>query len=124
MYTDPRWLPSSSWVSRRASRDGARRAAAELNQRRFPRAALLLKDNDGTFETWDPFSRCRLVGASLSIVIWGGLIGLAAIVFDWHLPFLPSLISVPGSSLSPAASLGSPLTRRLAGTRMTAVSDN
>ena len=51
-----------------------------------PRATLLLKDSDGTLETWDPFSRRRLVGASPSIVIWGGLLALAAIVFDWHLP--------------------------------------
>src|SRR3990172_5953355 len=72
-----------------ANRDEARSAAVELNRRRFPRAALLLKHSNGSLETWDPFSRRRLVGASLSIVIWGGLLGLAAIVFAWRLPFLP-----------------------------------
>ena len=51
------------------------------------RTALLLKDGHGNIGTWDPFSRRRLAGASLSIVIWGGLLGLAAIVLDWHLPF-------------------------------------
>ena len=67
-----------------ANRDEARSAAVELNRRRLPRAALLLKDSDGDLETWDPFSRRRLVGASLSIVIWGGLLGLAAFVLGWR----------------------------------------
>ena len=83
-----------------ANRDEARSAAVELNRRRFPRAALLLKHSNGSLETWDPFSRRRLVGASLSIVIWGGLLGLAAIVFAWRLPFLPLFLSVPAISLA------------------------
>jgi hypothetical protein len=82
-----------------ANRDEAGAAAAELNRHRLPRAALLLKDSEGHLETWDPFSRRRLVGASLSIVIWGGLLGLAAIVLDCHLPYLRSLFSVPVISL-------------------------
>src|SRR3990170_4855669 len=94
-----------------ANRDEARSAAVELNRRRFPRAALLVKHSNGALETWDPFSRRRLVGASLSIVIWGGLLGLAAIVFDWPLPFLPSLISVPAISL--AASMAALVVARL-----------
>ena len=36
------------------------------------RTALLLKDGHGNIGTWDPFSRRRLVGASLSIVVWAG----------------------------------------------------
>src|SRR3989304_7012455 len=83
-----------------ANRDEARSAAVELNRRRLPRAALLLKDSDGALETWDPFSRRRLVGASLSIVIWGGLLGVAAIVFGWRFPFLPLFLSVPAISLA------------------------
>jgi len=65
-----------------------------------PRAALVLRDSLRDLEPWDPFSRRRLVGASFSIVIWGALLGLAAIVFDWHLPFLRSLFSVPVISLA------------------------
>src|SRR3990172_4144782 len=83
-----------------ANRDEARSAAVELDRRRLPRAALLLKDRDGSLETWDPFSRPRLVRASLSIVIWGGLLGLAAIVFGWRFPFLPLFLSVPAISLA------------------------
>src|SRR3990170_1045170 len=83
-----------------ANRDEARSAAVGLNRRRLPRAALLLKDSEGALETWDPFSRRRLVGASLSIVIWGGLLGLAAIVFGWRFPFLPLFLSVPAISLA------------------------
>src|SRR3989304_7991128 len=83
-----------------ANRDEARSAAVELNRRRLPRAALLLKDSEGALETWDPFSRRRLVGASLSIVIWGGLLGLAAIVLGWRFPFLPLFLSVPAISLA------------------------
>ena len=64
------------------------------------RIALLLKDRHGNIETWDLFSRRRLVGASLSIVIWGGLLGLAAIAFGWHLPF--SQVT-PGPGLKTAA---------------------
>ncbi|MBM2844076.1 MAG: glycosyltransferase 36 [Anaerolineales bacterium] len=107
------WPPMSSVVILGffANRDEARSAAVELNRRRLPRAALLLKDSHGALETWDPFSRRRLVGASLSIIIWGGLLGLAAIVFDWHLPFLPSLISVPAISL--AASMAALVVARL-----------
>src|SRR3972149_3711858 len=83
-----------------ANRDEARSAAVELNRRRLPRAALLLKDSDGALETWDPFSRRRLGGASLSIVIWGGLLGLARSVFGWRFPFLPLFLSVPAISLA------------------------
>src|SRR3990170_4461797 len=83
-----------------ANRDEARSAAVELNRRRFPRAALLVKHSNGALETWDPFSRRRLVGASLSIVIWGGLLGVAAIVLGWRLPFLPLFLSVPAISLA------------------------
>ena len=78
-----------------AKRDEARDSVAQLLRHGLPRVALLLKDSDGDLEIWDPFSRRRRVGASLSIVIWGGLLGLAAIDFDWHLPFLRSLFSVP-----------------------------
>src|SRR3990172_4038406 len=83
-----------------ANRDEARSAAVELNRRRLARAALLIKDSDGALEPWAPFSRRRLVGASLSIVIWGGLLGLAAIVFGWRAPFLPLFLSVPAISLA------------------------
>src|SRR3990172_11890529 len=83
-----------------ANRDEARSAAVELNRRRLPRAALLLKDSDGALETWDPFSRRCQVGAALSIVIWGGLLGLAAIVFGWRFPF--SQVT-PGPGLKTAA---------------------
>src|SRR3990172_4219390 len=83
-----------------ANRDEARSAAVELNRRRLPRAALLLKDSDGAPAPRGPFSRRRLVGASLSIVIWGGLLGLAAMVFGWRFPFLPLFLSVPAISLA------------------------
>ncbi len=77
----------------------ARSAAAGLERGGFRRAALLLKDGDGNLTTWDPFSLRRLVGAALSIVIWSGMIGLAAIALGWRLPFLPRFLTPPTLAL-------------------------
>ena len=81
MYTDRQCPPS--YLGFFANRDEAQDSAAQLLRHRLPRAALLLKESQGDLETWCPFSQRRLVGASLSIVIWGGLLGLAAIVSGW-----------------------------------------
>ena len=63
----------------------------------------------------------RRVGGSPSIVPWGGQLALVTIVLGRRLPFLPSSISVPAISLVAGPVLS--LTRRPAGSRMTAVSD-
>ena len=62
-------MPSVAVLAFFTNRDEAQDSAAELTRHRLPRVAPLLKDRHGANETWDSFSR-RLVGASLSIVIW------------------------------------------------------
>ncbi|MBE3119610.1 MAG: glycosyl transferase, partial [Candidatus Atribacteria bacterium] len=78
-------------------RDEARGALRELGRRGFRRAALIHKTADGRVHTLDPFLWRRAFTVTLSAVLFGGLAGVAFLVFNW---------SWPGPSILAAASLG------------------
>ncbi len=78
----------------------AHRAIRKLRSKNFRRAALVHKTAAGEVQTLDPFRWRRVLGTVLTAILFGGLTGLAFLLFDRPLPLLTRSLSLPVSLLA------------------------
>jgi cyclic beta-1,2-glucan synthetase len=76
-------MDSGVLLSYFARKDEARGAIRELRKKGFHRVALVHKTAHGDIRTLDPFFWRRVLGVTFTAVLFGGLAGVAALVFRW-----------------------------------------